>query len=66
VGIKDMINKSIEDLQGALVDAEKFLQGNNTAGTRVRKTALQVKNDMHTLRAMVTDLRAKVTDLRSN
>ena len=33
-----------EELSNIEVDAEKFVEGNNSAGTRVRKTMQTVKN----------------------
>ena len=33
-----------EQFEGAAIDAQKFAEGNNSAGTRVRKTMQNLKN----------------------
>jgi len=39
-----LLQKMGEELSNIEVDAEKFVEGNNSAGTRVRKTMQTVKN----------------------
>ena len=39
-----LLQKMGKELSNIEVDAEKFVEGNNSAGTRVRKTMQTVKN----------------------
>ena len=39
-----LLQKMGEELSNIEIDAEKFVEGNNSAGTRVRKTMQTVKN----------------------
>lgn len=43
----------------ALVDAEKFAQGNNTAGTRLRGQMQQLKAMAQQVRQQVTEIKAQ-------
>ena len=43
------------------VDAEKFVEGNNSAGTRVRKTMQTVKNLAQQIRVEVQNQKNSVT-----
>lgn len=59
---KSSISEMIEELIGAkidslLVDAEKFDEGNNSAGTRVRKELQGIKVAIKEIRDAVTAVR---------
>ena len=41
--IKEDLENILDQLQEAILDAEKFDQGNNSAGTRVRKAMQNIK-----------------------
>ena len=41
--IKEDLENILDQLQEAMFDAEKFDQGNNSAGTRVRKAMQNIK-----------------------
>ena len=43
-GIKEDLENILDQLQEAILDAEKFDQGNNSAGTRVRKAMQNIKS----------------------
>jgi hypothetical protein len=49
-GIRDTLDAVQED-------AEKFDNGNNAAGTRVRKAAMEAKKGLETLRKEVTNVK---------
>jgi hypothetical protein len=57
-GVKAVIEQMIEGLQSTLEDAEKFDNGNNTAGTRVRKALLVVKDQAHNTRQLVSQIKS--------
>ena len=50
-----------ENLNNVEVDAEKFVEGNNSAGTRVRKTMQIVKNLAQEVRVEVQNQKNSVT-----
>ena len=50
-----------ENLNNIEVDAEKFVEGNNSAGTRVRKTMQTVKNLAQQIRVEVQNQKNSVT-----
>ena len=50
-----------ENLNNVEVDAEKFVEGNNSAGTRVRKTMQTVKNLAQQIRVEVQNQKNSVT-----
>jgi hypothetical protein len=56
-----MINEKLEDIIELLVEAnkdtEKFDRGNATAGTRVRKTAMEAIKLLKEMRAEVIEVR---------
>ncbi len=49
------------ELNSIEVDAEKFVEGNNSAGTRVRKTMQTVKNLAQQVRVEVQNQKNSVT-----
>ena len=49
-----------ENLNNIEVDAEKFVEGNNSAGTRVRKTMQTVKNLAQQVRVEVQNQKNSV------
>ena len=49
------------ELNSIEVDAEKFVEGNNSAGTRVRKTMQTVKNLAQQIRVEVQNQKNSVT-----
>ena len=52
------ISESIDDkVKQLLTDLNKFENGNDTAGTRVRKTAHELKAILHDLRKYVLERR---------
>jgi hypothetical protein len=55
MSVEAMVQKMIDDLTAALVDATKHDKGNSAAGTRVRKAMQDVK-------AAAQDVRKKVQD----
>ena len=50
---QSQIQAMIDTLNEALIDAEKFDKGNASAGTRVRKAMMTVKNSAGTVRTNV-------------
>jgi hypothetical protein len=52
----EKIKTLVEELS---VDTTKFFKGNNSAGTRARKTAQDLKNLLQTLRTEILDERKK-------
>ena len=50
-----------ENLNNVEVDAEKFVEGNNSAGTRVRKAMQTVKNLAQQIRVEVQNQKNSVT-----
>lgn len=53
MSVEGMVQKMIDDLTAALVDAAKHDKGNSAAGTRVRKTMQSVKSEAQTIRLKV-------------
>ena len=58
--IKLMRQMEIE-FMAAAVDSEKFVEGNNSAGTRVRKCMQNVKNLAQKVRVEIQDQKHAVT-----
>tara|TARA_R100000278_G_C5424756_1_gene147939 strand:+ start:31 stop:231 length:201 start_codon:yes stop_codon:yes gene_type:complete len=56
-----LIQKMGEELSDIETDAEKFVEGNNSAGTRVRKTMQIVKNLAQEVRVEVQNQKNSVT-----
>ena len=56
-----LLQKMGEELRNIEVDAEKFVEGNNSAGTRVRKTMQTVKNLAQQIRVEVQNQKNSVT-----
>ena len=56
-----LLQKMGEELSNIEVDAEKFVEGNNSAGTRVRKTMQTVKNLAQQIRVEVQNQKNSVT-----
>jgi hypothetical protein len=50
-----------ENLNNVEVDAEKFVEGNNSAGTRVRKAMQTVKNLAQQIRVEIQSQKNSVT-----
>ena len=55
--MKEMEN----EFMGACHDAEKFIEGNNSAGTRVRKSMQTIKNLAQEIRVEVQNQKNSVT-----
>ena len=53
MSVEGLVQKMIDDLTAALVDATKHDKGNSAAGTRVRKTMQAVKSEAQTIRLKV-------------
>ena len=53
MSVEAMVQKMIDDLTAALVDAAKHDKGNSAAGTRVRKAMQSVKSEAQTIRLKV-------------
>ncbi len=53
MSVEGLVQKMIDDLTAALVDAGKHDKGNSAAGTRVRKAMQAVKGDAQTVRLKV-------------
>lgn len=56
-----LLQKMGEELSNIEVDAEKFVEGNNSAGTRVRKTMQNIKNIAQQVRVEVQNQKNSVT-----
>ena len=56
-----LLQKMGKELSNIEVDAEKFVEGNNSAGTRVRKTMQIVKNLAQEVRVEVQNQKNSVT-----
>lgn len=50
-----MFNKIKELVNQAEIDNEKFITGNKTAGTRLRKKLLEIKTLCHELRKEISE-----------
>ncbi len=53
MSVEAMVQKMIDDLTAALVDATKHDKGNNAAGTRVRKAMQDAKAAAQAVRVQV-------------
>jgi hypothetical protein len=47
----------VESLRDSLIDAEKFDDGNASAGTRVRKKLMEAKKDCDALRKQIQEIK---------
>jgi len=56
-----LLQKMGKELSDIEIDAEKFVEGNNSAGTRVRKTMQTVKNLAQQIRVEVQNQKNSVT-----
>ena len=56
-----LLQKMGKELSDIEIDAEKFVEGNNSAGTRVRKTMQKVKNLAQQIRVEVQNQKNSVT-----
>ena len=56
-----LLQKMGNELNSVEVDAEKFVEANNSAGTRVRKTMQTVKNLAQQIRVEVQNQKNSVT-----
>tara|TARA_R100001244_G_scaffold115418_1_gene85596 strand:- start:480 stop:662 length:183 start_codon:yes stop_codon:yes gene_type:complete len=54
---EQLVEKMLEMLRSAKVDASKFDEGNGAAGTRVRKSCLEVAKMAKMLRHQVQDVK---------
>ena len=59
--VTNLLNNMAEQFQEALQDAEKFTNGNNSAGTRVRKAMQNIKNLAQQVRLEVQSQKNSVT-----
>lgn len=55
--ISDKLTQMQNFISLAMTDAEKFDNGNNTAGTRVRKYMQEIKKLAQSIRAQVSDIK---------
>ena len=53
MSVEAMVQKMIDDLTAALVDAAKHDKGNSAAGTRVRKAMQAIKGSAQDVRVKV-------------
>ena len=53
MSVEAMVQKMIDDLNAALVDAAKHDKGNSAAGTRVRKAMQEAKASAQAVRVQV-------------
>ena len=56
-----LFQKMGEELSNIEVDAEKFVEGNNSAGTRLRKAMQNIKNIAQEVRVEVQNQKNSVT-----
>ena len=56
-----LYQKMGEEFERCMPDAEKFVEGNNSAGTRVRKTMQNIKNLAQSVRKEVQEQKNSVT-----
>ena len=56
-----LFQKMETEIEKCIPDAEKFIEGNNSAGTRVRKTMQTVKNLAQQIRVEVQNQKNSVT-----
>ena len=57
MSIENELQTIITNLNTALTDATKFDGGNASAGTRVRKAAMEATKSLKNLRATVTNIK---------
>lgn len=57
MSIAASLREIIANLESELEDAEKFDNGVNAPGTRVRKATIQAGKDLKALRARVSEIR---------
>lgn len=55
--ISDKLTQMMELISLSMTDAEKFENGNNSAGTRVRKNMQEIKKLAQSIRAQVSDIK---------
>ena len=55
--IQTDLENIVNTLTAAIADATKFDNGNASAGTRVRKAAMEATKNLKTLRATVTEVK---------
>ena len=55
--ISDKLTQMMELIGLSMTDAEKFENGNNAAGTRVRKNMQEIKKLAQSIRAQVSDIK---------
>lgn len=55
--ISDKLTQMMELIGLSMTDAEKFENGNNAAGTRVRKHMQEIKKLAQSIRAQVSDIK---------
>ena len=56
-----LLQKMGDELNSVEVDAEKFVEGNNSAGTRLRKAMQNIKNIAQQVRVEVQNQKNSVT-----
>ena len=57
INIETELTNIVNTLTAAINDASKFDGGNASAGTRVRKAAMEAAKSLKTLRASVTEVK---------
>ena len=57
INIETELTEIVNTLTAAINDASKFDSGNASAGTRVRKAAMEATKSLKTLRATVTEVK---------
>ena len=55
--IESTLQGIVDNLTAAIADAGKFDGGNASAGTRVRKAAMEATKSLKTLRSTVTEVK---------
>ena len=57
----DSFERLVQMVEAARDDVDKFDRGNKTAGTRVRKAMLEIKNLAHQIRKEVSEKKSDET-----
>ena len=55
--IKSLIDEMLNTLEDCLNDAEKFDNGNKSAGTRIRKVMQEIKTSAQTVRETISQIK---------
>ena len=57
INIENELTEIVNTLTAAIIDASKFDNGNASAGTRVRKAAMEATKSLKNLRSTVTEVK---------